>query len=157
MPQYLCFFAVLILFALSAEGADAIPPYYVTRENLEYPVSALKQAIEGKVAVEITVSTSGDVVSVNVLESIPKRTFDEAAINAFKKSKYRPRCKEGFAKAFKVKSQVQFKLSSGSLDDAGFQIETNSYGATETLEPERTAKGIRLSRVDLCGVNGRKN
>ncbi len=157
MPQYLSLFAALILFALSAEGADGIPPYYVTRENPEYPVSALEQAIEGRVTLSITVSTSGDVVSVDVLESSPKGTFDEAAINAFKKAKYRPRCKEGFAKAFKVRSQVRFKLSRGPGDDLAFQIETNNHGATETLEPERTAKGIRLSRVDLCGANGRKN
>ena len=145
---------VLSLVALGAQAANAVPPHYATYESPKYPESERLRETEGKVVVEITVSTSGDVDAVRVLESNPPGVFDETVIEAIKKSKFRPRCKQGFSKAFVLKTTAEFKRPRYLSADTGLRMETNIYGFTETLEPEKTSTGVRLTRVDLCGKAG---
>ncbi len=60
-----------------------------------YPQRATKRNQEGYVIVEFTVTRSGGVRDVKVIESKPKYVFDNAAIEAARKFKYKPRKVDG--------------------------------------------------------------
>lgn len=57
----------------------------------QYPRRALRNGIEGYVVVSFTVTTDGSVRNPRVVEAKPKGVFDQAAINAVLKFKYKPR------------------------------------------------------------------
>lgn len=60
-----------------------------------YPRRALSRGIEGYVIVEFTVTKSGAVRDVVVIESEPKNVFNKAATKAAMKFKYKPRVIDG--------------------------------------------------------------
>jgi periplasmic protein TonB len=60
-----------------------------------YPPRAEKRRQEGYVLVEFTVTRSGEVRDVKVIESKPRYVFDRAAIEAARKFKYKPRKVDG--------------------------------------------------------------
>jgi len=56
-----------------------------------YPRRALRRGLEGWVIVEFTVDSTGKVVQPVVIESEPNNVFDNAAIKAVLRFKYKPR------------------------------------------------------------------
>ena len=56
-----------------------------------YPFVAAVKEIEGSVLVQFSVRENGTVSNARVIESEPRRTFDEAALNAIRKFKFQPR------------------------------------------------------------------
>ena len=62
-----------------------------------YPRRALQRGIEGFVIVEFTVNTIGAVKDPFVIEAQPQGIFEQAAIDAAKKFKYKPRVVNGVA------------------------------------------------------------
>ncbi len=76
-----------------------------------YPQRALKRGQEGYVLVEFTVTRSGTVRDVKVIESKPKYLFDNAAIEAARKFKYKPRKVDGEpVEVHGVRNQFSFRL-----------------------------------------------
>jgi TonB family protein len=61
------------------------------RANPEYPPQAGRRGIEGWVQVEFTVNEAGGVEDLRVVDSEPPQVFDEAALEATRRWKYRPR------------------------------------------------------------------
>ena len=57
----------------------------------EYPESALEQELEGHVVVSFTVTESGGVRDIVVVESNPPTIFDAAAMRAAQRLRYQPR------------------------------------------------------------------
>lgn len=60
-----------------------------------YPYRAMSRGLEGWVLLEFTVTKTGAVTDVHVVEAEPANVFDQAAIEAAKKFKYRPRVIDG--------------------------------------------------------------
>ncbi len=60
-----------------------------------YPMRAINRGIEGYCTVEYTVTTSGSVKDVVVVDANPKGVFEKASIEAAKKFKYKPRVVNG--------------------------------------------------------------
>lgn len=60
-----------------------------------YPRRALSRGIEGYVIVEFTVTKNGSVSNPVVVEANPPDIFNQAAVNAAKKFKYKPRVIDG--------------------------------------------------------------
>jgi protein TonB len=71
---------------------DAVP---VVRVEPIYPHIAAQRGLEGWVLLEFDIGPSGNVMKARVLESDPPRIFDEAALNAVKKWKYKAQVKDG--------------------------------------------------------------
>ncbi len=67
----------------------------IVKVEPRYPSRALSRGIEGWVIVEFTVTTNGSVRDPVVVESSPANTFDQAAIQAALKFKYKPRVVDG--------------------------------------------------------------
>jgi protein TonB len=71
---------------------DAIP--YVRIEPT-YPRAALARGIEGWVRVQFSVTASGAVTDVQIIEADPPRLFDKAALDAVRQWRYRPKIVDG--------------------------------------------------------------
>ena len=140
----------LALLSMIAQAEGVIPPYYVEYEMPKYPNDLKPLEKDGRMVTELTVSISGSVISARVLESTLPEGFNRVVTEALEKAKFKPRCKQGFKKAFVVKNAIELRRPASDGENSDFQIEKNIYGATETLEPERTPDGVRLKRVDLC-------
>lgn len=76
-----------------------------------YPRRALQRGIEGFVIVEFTVNTVGAVKEPFVVEAQPAGIFDQAALDAAKKFKYKPRVVNGEATEVSgVQNRITFKI-----------------------------------------------
>jgi protein TonB len=77
-----------------------------------YPRRALHSGIEGFVIVEFTVSPTGAVVDPIVIEAQPANIFEQAALDAAKKFKYKPRVINGEATSVSgVQNRITFKIN----------------------------------------------
>lgn len=76
-----------------------------------YPPSAAEQRIEGWVRIEFTISETGSVRRPRVIGAHPSSIFNEAAIRAIRKWKYKPRIENGKRVPTPgVRVQLTFKL-----------------------------------------------
>ena len=76
-----------------------------------YPRRAAQRGIEGYVVVEFTVSALGTVENPVVLEAEPQGVFEQAALDAVKKFKYKPQVTEGQAvEVTGVRNIIRFEL-----------------------------------------------
>jgi len=78
--------------ALESGDGEFLP---IVRVAAIYPRRALQRGIEGFVDVEFTVSKFGSVINPKVIQASPAGIFDEAALDATLKYKYKPRVVNG--------------------------------------------------------------
>ncbi|WAJ69773.1 energy transducer TonB [Catenovulum adriaticum] len=77
-----------------------------------YPRRAQQRGIEGYVIVEFTVNKLGAVTNPVVVEADPENIFDQAALQAASKFKYKPRVVNGEAvEVAGVQNRITFKLN----------------------------------------------
>ena len=77
----------------SAQGNMQATPQF--RVDPTYPPEASRDGIEGWVKLGFTVTASGAVSDITVLDAQPARVFDRAARRALKKWKYKPQLLDG--------------------------------------------------------------
>ena len=80
--------ALSLAFAMPAQAEPELKP--IKRVEPEYPTDALRARTEGFVEMEFTVSASGAVESVSVVNARPSRTFEKAAVRAVKQWAFAP-------------------------------------------------------------------
>lgn len=100
-----------INFELEAPHSELTPLYVV---QPAYPLSAAMREIEGFVIVEFSVKENGAVVNPTVVNSEPKVVFDEAALNAVSRFRFRPR-EIGGEQVRVDKVQLKFAFNLDSL------------------------------------------
>jgi protein TonB len=76
------------------QGGDT-DPIPVVRVSPQYPARAMQRGIEGWVQLEFTVTAAGTVKDINVQQAEPPNYFEQAAMNAVRKYKYKPRLIDG--------------------------------------------------------------
>lgn len=96
-------------FNLDLGDGDYLP---IVKVAPVYPRRALSRGIEGWVILEFTVTTTGSVRDVTVVDSLPKSTlFHEAAIRAAQRFKYKPRVIDGVAAEVRgVRNKITFRI-----------------------------------------------
>lgn len=77
----------------------------------KYPARAMSRHIEGWVKIEVTISTAGTVTNAAVASSQPPGIFDDAALNATKGCRFKPKIVNGLAVTQKGIKKSTFKLS----------------------------------------------
>jgi len=94
--------------ALESGDGEFLP---IVRVAAVYPRRALQRGIEGYVDVEFTVSKFGSVTSPSVIQALPAGIFDQAALDATLKYKYKPRVVNGQPMEVSgVEVRVKFEL-----------------------------------------------
>lgn len=92
---------------LAAFDTDVIP---VVRVAPTYPRNAKQARIQGSVTMEVLIREDGTVSGVKVLSSEPPRIFDQAAVMAMERWKFRPKIVDGNAVAQRAKQTIEFTL-----------------------------------------------
>lgn len=82
----------------------------VSRMPPQYPYRAQRRGIEGWVKVSLLITEQGTVQDVVVVEAKPEGVFDNAAIQAVMKWKFKPRIQHGQVVAVRAEQVVTFKL-----------------------------------------------
>ena len=83
----------------------------LVRVEPDYPPSASRKGLEGRVLVEFTVTSSGAVRDPHVLAAQPERIFDQAAIKSVLRWRYSPQVENGLPVEKKVRMTIVFRLS----------------------------------------------
>jgi protein TonB len=78
--------------ALESGDGEFLP---IVRVSAVYPRRALQRGIEGYVDVEFTVTKLGSVANPQVIQAAPEGIFDQSALDATLKYKYKPRVVNG--------------------------------------------------------------
>jgi periplasmic protein TonB len=78
-----------------------------------FPQRAMRQRLEGWVELSFTVTASGDVADIKVVDAKPRREFDREAIRALSQWKFSPRIENGKAVAATARQRLEFKLNDG--------------------------------------------
>ncbi len=91
----------------SAASSGVIPLFRVPPE---YPSIATRRHIEGWVKVEFTVKTDGTVDNAVVISAEPEEIFNEAALTAIKKWKFKEKIVDGTPVSQRAVQKLQFKL-----------------------------------------------
>jgi protein TonB len=76
----------------------------------QYPLAAARNQTSGYAVVQFTVTPAGSVTNAHVIESSPRRVFDEAAIHAVEQSTYKPALKDGDPVSAVLQRRVDFKF-----------------------------------------------
>ena len=76
----------------------------------DYPLAAVRDRIEGTVDVAFTITRTGGVRDVQVLQSEPAQIFDRAALDAVKRWKFDPRIEDGVAVDYRTRTRLHFRL-----------------------------------------------
>ncbi|MFU8787857.1 MAG: TonB family protein [Methylobacter sp.] len=77
----------------------------------KYPMRAAKRHIEGWVKIEFTITKDGAVTDAVVVEAEPAEIFDEAALQAISKWKFKGKIVDGVAVTQRAVQTLQFKLA----------------------------------------------
>jgi protein TonB len=75
-----------------------------------YPIQAARNQTSGYAVVEFTVSPDGSVENPHVIDSSPRRVFDDAAVQAVRRSKFKAALKDGKPVASTVRRRMDFKF-----------------------------------------------
>jgi protein TonB len=80
------------------------------RPRPRYPAALMRRRVEGAVIVRMRVDTTGKVISAVVVSSEPKGLFDDAAIDAARRYRFRPARKGGKAIPTTVEQRIVFRI-----------------------------------------------
>ena len=99
----------------SGHGSDASKTVIsgvvpLVRVPPKYPVRAANRHIEGWVKVEFTIQTDGSVDNAAVVGAEPENIFDDAALTAISKWKFKEKIVNGVAVPQRAVQKLQFKL-----------------------------------------------
>lgn len=104
--------AAVVAPASAAKAAGQTSAAVLTKGAApHYPSGAVRSHQEGWVLVSFTVDAEGRPRNVKVVDSLPRRTFDRAAMDAVERYRFTPAMKDGEAVASAPQQQrIEFKL-----------------------------------------------
>ncbi|MDI1293196.1 MAG: energy transducer TonB [Methylobacter sp.] len=95
----------------AASGGDSTGVIPLERVPPKYPRGAANRHIEGWVKVEFTITTDGDVEDAVVIEAQPADIFDNAALQAISRWKFKGKMVNGVRVTQRAVQTLQFKLT----------------------------------------------
>jgi TonB family protein len=124
-PLFLLFPFLLASFTWAQDQQVQIFP--ITDVAPDYPREAIIREVEGWVLVSFDVSSEGSVSNINVRDSQPMVTFDQAAIEAAEEFRFNPYIENGVAKDVSgIEYIFRFELSeSAEMEVPNIEISLN--------------------------------
>lgn len=97
---------------LNSESADSSrAPVLVKNVTPEYPERAFREGIEGVVWVKVTIDSTGKVIDATIAKDSGKNVgFEEAALKAAYKTKWKPALEKGQPIAILVTYRIDFLI-----------------------------------------------
>lgn len=92
------------------EGERNSGAQLLSRTLPAYPGMARNRRVEGWVVVEITVDRNGHVRNPRVVQASPAGVFDQAAMDAIQRWRFKPARREGAPVEQRVRQKVNFRL-----------------------------------------------
>ena len=90
------------------------PMQLVSATGAVYPPQARQQGIEGHVVVRYDVDAQGRVLNATVVSAAPREIFDEAAVQAVERWRFRPAERGGEPQAVTgLQSRIDFTIGGG--------------------------------------------
>ena len=112
--------ALLLTVLLAACAAVPRPLQLVSGPDPVYPPAARAAGTEGRVTLRYDVGVDGTVLNLRVLEAEPEGVFEEAALRALSRWRFRPPVVGGRNTALRGRvSTLEFRLGDGD-DYAGY-------------------------------------
>ncbi|MFO1495919.1 MAG: energy transducer TonB [Lysobacterales bacterium] len=97
---------------VSAQTAPQNKDFQLLKKvNASYPSQALRSRTEGWVELSFTITASGDVQDVEVVNANPRRVFDREAMRALSQWKFSPRIEGGKPVAARARQRLEFTLN----------------------------------------------
>ncbi|MGD8176379.1 energy transducer TonB [Marinimicrobium sp. ARAG 43.8] len=93
--------------SLGGFDSDVIPTVKVPPN---YPQRARQAKLEGYVTMEVSIRADGTVSDVTVVDAKPPRLFDQAAVQAMQRWRFRPKMVNGEAQPQQARQTIEFKL-----------------------------------------------
>ena len=91
-------------------------PAPIVRILPRYPLKAAQEGVEGQVLLEFTITGNGEVRDVMVLESEPARLFDQEAVTAMEKWRFKPVEVDGERGEVRARQVIEFRLDRSDRD-----------------------------------------
>ena len=105
--------ALLLVACLAGCAVQQRPLQLISGAGPIYPPEAKAAGIEGEVVVAYRVTVAGLVEAAEVVSAEPAELFDQAALEAIARFRYRPRLEDGVPVAVpRVLSTIRFRLDS---------------------------------------------
>ncbi len=101
-----------IRFVPYDKAPEPIGGYGALQRNVVYPDIAMEAGIEGTVIIQAFINEKGVVTETVVLKGIPNTGLDEAAIEAIKRTRWKPALQRDRKVGVWISIPVNFKLSS---------------------------------------------
>lgn len=101
-----------VKFVAYDEPPQIIGGMAALRDNIRYPEIAQEAGIEGTVIVQAFINEKGEVDDVVIVKGIPKTGLNEAAINAVKRTKWKPAKQRDRAVGVWYSIPIVFRLKS---------------------------------------------
>ena len=98
-------------FVAYDDPPEPIGGYKAIQKNVRYPEIAREAGIEGLVIIQAFINKSGIVTETVVLKSIPNTGLDEAAMDAIKRTRWKPARQRDMKVGVWISVPVNFKLN----------------------------------------------
>lgn len=113
-------FVIVLIVALSGCAGGNRPLQLVSGTGAVYPPLAKRQGVEGFVVVRYDVDTEGRVLNARVVEASPPDVFDESALQAVSRWRFRAPRRGGEPQPVTgLESRLEFSLEGGD-DYSGY-------------------------------------
>lgn len=125
-------------------------------ETPVYPGDALRERIGGKVVLLVDVDAEGRTTAVEVASSEPRGVFDQAAMDAARRWRFKPNVENGKAVPGRVRVPIEFRPDGPPTGEGAEATARTTSGAVATdaafdwiaLQPSRTqVRGFECDRV----------
>ncbi len=101
-----------VRFILYEEPPEPIGGYDALLKNLIYPDMAREAGVEGTIIVQAFIDITGRVTQTEILKGIPQTGMNEAAVDAVRKTRFRPAKQRDVEVAVWVAIPITFQLQS---------------------------------------------
>ena len=134
MLRRLCIFTLLLIVFVNCGTSRFKSPKVIEDRELDYPLSAMLDRVEGNVVVGVFVSEEGNAIEVRLLESSSSKDLDNAALNFAKEIKFEPAFLDDRPVGAWTKLIMKYKLTDVYFEEDDWIVDVEHFQSQATKE-----------------------